>query len=80
MKFAKVVGEAHVRCLIESSDGSRLDAVAFRASGQPVGDMLMASGGMPLHLAGTLKRDTWGGREKIEMQIEDVADPRACGG
>lgn len=80
VKFAKVVGDAHVRCLIESGDGSRLDAVAFRAAGQPVGDMLMAAGGLPLHLAGTLKRDTWGGREKIELQIEDVADPRTCAG
>jgi single-stranded-DNA-specific exonuclease len=31
---------------------------------------------MPLHVAGTLKRDTWGGRQKIELTIEDAADPR----
>ncbi len=76
VKFAKVVGEAHIRCVLEAGDGSRLDAVAFRASGQPLGDLLTAPGGMPLHVAGTLKRDTWGGRQKIELTIEDAADPR----
>jgi single-stranded-DNA-specific exonuclease len=76
VRFAKVVGEAHIRCVLEAGDGSRLDAVAFRANGQPLGDLLTASGGMPLHVAGTLKRDTWGGRTKIELTIEDAADPR----
>lgn len=77
IKFAKIVGEAHIRCAIEGGDGSRLDAIAFRAVGQPVGEMLLSSGGMPLHIAGTLRRDTWGGRDRLELTIEDVADPRA---
>lgn len=76
VKFAKVVGDAHIRCVLEAADGSRLDAVAFRAVGQPLGDLLTAPGGMPLHVAGSLKRDTWGGRQKIELTIEDAADPR----
>ena len=76
VKFAKVVGEAHVRCVLEAGDGSRLDAVAFRAAGQPVGDALLSAAGLPLHVAGHLRRDTWNGREKRELVIEDVADPR----
>lgn len=79
VKFTKVVGEVHVRCALEAGDGSRLDAVAFRAVGHPVGETLLAAGGMPLHVAGTLKRDSWGGREKIELMIDDVADPRRQG-
>ena len=75
VRFAKVVGEAHIRCLLEAGDGSRLDAIAFRAVGQPVGDALQrGNGGMPLHLAGHLRRDTWGGKTRIELQIEDVAE------
>ncbi len=76
VKFAKVVGEAHVRCVLEASDGSRLEAVAFRAAGQPLGELLVQSNGMPMHVAGNLKRDSWGGRERIELTIEDAADPR----
>ncbi len=76
VKYAKVVSEAHVRCVLEAGDGSKLDAVAFRAAGQPLGELLLGSGGMPIHVAGSLKRDTWGGREKIELTIDDAADPR----
>jgi len=76
IKFAKVVGENHVRCTLEGGDGSRLDAVAFRAAGQPLGDLLLTSAGMPLHIAGQLRRDTWNGRDKRELVIEDAADPR----
>lgn len=76
VKFAKVVGENHVRCTLEGGDGSRLDAVAFRAAGQPVGELLLSSGGLPVHVAGHLRRDTWNGRDRRELVIEDVADPR----
>lgn len=76
VRFTKVMGEAHVRCTLEAGDGSKLDAVAFRSVGQPHGELLLASGGMPIHVAGNLRRDSWGGRQKIELMIEDVADPR----
>ena len=77
VKFAKVVAEAHVRCTLEAGDVARIEGVAFRAVGQPLGDLLLASaGGMPIHVAGTVKRDTWQGREKTEIMIEDAADPR----
>ncbi len=79
IKFAKIVGDAHVRVVLEGGDGGRLEAIAFRAAGQPLGDLLMGAGGMPLHVAGHLRRDSWGGREKIELQIDDAADPRQSG-
>ena len=65
-------------CALQSSDGSRLDAIAFRAADQPLGELLLNSGGMPIHVAGQLRRDTWGGRDKIELQILDAVDPRAA--
>jgi single-stranded-DNA-specific exonuclease len=79
VKFAKVLGGAHVRCVLEAGDGSRLDAVAFRAAEQPVGVALLGAAGMPLHVVGHLRRDTWNGRDKRELVIEDVADPRQQG-
>lgn len=79
VKFAKVVGEAHVRCALEAADGARVDAIAFRAASQPLGDLLMNAGGMPLHVAGYLRKDTWGGRNRIEVQIDDAADPHRQG-
>jgi single-stranded-DNA-specific exonuclease len=77
IKYAKLVGEAHVRCVLEAGDGSRLDAVAFRSAGQPLGVALLAgASGLPLHVVGHLRRDTWNGRNRRELLIEDVADPR----
>ncbi|MFV0296897.1 MAG: single-stranded-DNA-specific exonuclease RecJ [Hyphomicrobiaceae bacterium] len=75
VRFSKVMGDVHLRCTLEAGDGSRLDAIAFRAVGQPVGDLLQNANGLPLHIAGQLRRDTWGGRNRIELQIEDVAEP-----
>jgi len=75
VKFAKVVGEVHVRCVLEAGDGSRLDAVAFRAADQPLGAALLKADGLPLHVAGHLRRDTWNGRDRRELTVEDVAVP-----
>ena len=80
VKFTKAMGENHLRCVLEAGDGSRLDAVAFRCVGQPLGDLLLGANGLPIHVAGTLKRDTWGGRNRIDLTIEDAADPRRQGG
>ncbi|MEW5963478.1 MAG: single-stranded-DNA-specific exonuclease RecJ [Pseudomonadota bacterium] len=79
VKFAKVVGGAHLRCVLEAGDGSRIEAIAFRAADQPLGLLLQEAGGLPLHVAGHLRRDTWGGRNRVELVIEDAADPRRQG-
>jgi len=77
IKFSKIVGEAHIRCVLEAADGKRIDAISFRSVGTPIGDLILGSKGMPLHIAGNVRRDTWGGRSRMEVQISDVADPRA---
>ena len=73
--FAKLMGEAHVRCSLKSGGGSTIGAIAFRAAGTPLGDAMLSADGRPFHVAGRLQRDSWGGREKIEVLIEDLADP-----
>lgn len=71
--YAKVVGDAHVRCTLSAGDGSRIGAIAFRAAGTPLGTLLLESGGKPLHVAGHLRRDQWGGHDRVELVIEDAA-------
>jgi single-stranded-DNA-specific exonuclease len=78
LRSARIVGETHVRVTIESGDGARPDAIAFRAVGSPLGDAILgAANAMPMHVAGQIRRDSWGGREKTELNIDDIADPRA---
>ena len=43
--FADVVGGAHVKLRLAGRDGTVLDAIAFRASGTPLGQGLLAARG-----------------------------------
>ncbi|NBU28974.1 MAG: single-stranded-DNA-specific exonuclease RecJ, partial [Caulobacteraceae bacterium] len=65
----------HVRVTLVDPSGARLKAVAWRAAETALGERLQA-GGAGLHLAGRLKPDDWQGREGVELEIEDGADPR----
>ncbi|MDO9473351.1 MAG: single-stranded-DNA-specific exonuclease RecJ [Caulobacter sp.] len=69
----------HVRCTLTDASGGRLKAVAWRAGETELGDRLMA-GGAGLHVVGRLKPDDWQGRESVELEIEDAADPRMAAG
>ena len=69
----RLVGRNHVSCLLTGPEGGRLKAIAFRAADTPLGQALLASGRAPLHLAGTLSLDSWGGRERVQLIIADGA-------
>ena len=70
---ARVVGEDHVRCTITGSDGRRLKGIAFRAMDAPLGPALLEARGLPHHLAGKLRPDSWAGPEAVQLIIEDAA-------
>ncbi|MGO4570904.1 single-stranded-DNA-specific exonuclease RecJ [Microvirga sp. 2TAF3] len=73
---AREVGSGgHVRVKLRSGDGAFIGGVAFRAAGQPLGLALSQAIGSPLHVAGTLSIDRWGGGEKVELRIMDAAKP-----
>lgn len=72
---AAVVGGAHVRLRLESRDGSRLDAMAFRCAEGPLGQALLTARGERLHVAGALSIDRWGGNEKASLRVLDAAPP-----
>ena len=71
--FADVVGGAHVKVRLTGGDGAKLDAIAFRAAGTPLGEGLLQSRGRPIHVAGKLRTDDWNGQERVQLQIEDAA-------
>jgi single-stranded-DNA-specific exonuclease len=72
---AREVGNGHVRMRLRSGDGALLNAVAFRAAGQPLGRAMLEAQGRDLHVAGTLCLDRWGGGERVELRVCDVALP-----
>ncbi|HEX8232621.1 MAG TPA: single-stranded-DNA-specific exonuclease RecJ [Caulobacteraceae bacterium] len=68
----------HVRCLLTDGAGERLKAIAWRCEDTPLGARLLSGGGA-LHVTGRLKPDDYQGREGVQFEIEDAADPRMCG-
>jgi single-stranded-DNA-specific exonuclease len=73
---AREVGSGgHMRVKLRGGDGSFIGGIAFRAAGQPLGNALSNAIGNPLHVAGTLSIDRWGGQEKAELRIMDAARP-----
>lgn len=73
---ADVVGQGHIRVIMGAEDGSRLKGMAFRAADNAIGSALLQARGMPLHVAGGLRRDRWQGRDDVQMFIDDVAAAR----
>ena len=71
---ADPVGADHVRCVLAGGDGARLDAIAFRAFETGLGQaLLQARQATALHVAGHLRAETWQGRRRVQLFIEDAA-------
>ncbi len=75
VSVSEVGSGGHLRARLSSGDGATIDGVAFRAAGQPLGEALLRARGEVLHLAGSLTLNAWGGRERVELRILDVANP-----
>ena len=73
LSFADIVGEHHIRCRIEDDSGGWLDGIAFRAVGSVLGDLLLDQRRLPLHVTGKLRLNTWQGRTKPQLVIDDAA-------
>jgi single-stranded-DNA-specific exonuclease len=71
--YADPVGENHIRARLRSGDGKLINAIAFRAMGQPLGKALLDSRGRPVHAAGHLVLDRWQGEARVQLRMSDVA-------
>jgi len=70
---ARRIGESHLRFSFGDGLGARIDAVAFGAFDGPLGPTLSAGGAGRFHLAGKLELDSWGGRSKVQLRLDDAA-------
>jgi len=71
--FAKRVGESHLKLTFGDGLGARIDAIAFGAFDKPFGSALLDHGGARFHLAGRLEINSWGGRQRVQLRLEDAA-------
>lgn len=75
-RFPQVVGKGgHISFSLTAGDGAKLKAIAFRAAGTPLGDVLLRDNDQPLHFAGSLSLDHYQGREQAQFRLTDIARP-----
>jgi single-stranded-DNA-specific exonuclease len=67
---ARPMGDGHLRISF-GDGGAKLEAVLFSAYDTPMGAALAAGG--RFHLAGRVEINTWGGRSKVQLRLEDAA-------
>ncbi|RWR35231.1 single-stranded-DNA-specific exonuclease RecJ [Sinirhodobacter populi] len=70
---ARRIGESHLRFNLGDGMGARIEAVAFGAFDGPLGPALTEGGATRFHLAGKLEINTWGGRRKAQLRLDDAA-------
>ncbi len=73
LRDSRLVGQSHIKITLEAQDGGRVDGIAFRAAGTPLGDLLMSSRGAQIHVAGTLGADHWQGSRRVQLRVTDAA-------
>ncbi|SLN55734.1 Single-stranded-DNA-specific exonuclease RecJ [Pseudoruegeria aquimaris] len=71
--FAKRLGDSHLKVTFSDGMGPRLEAISFGAFDGPLGPALEAHNGARFHLAGRIEINTWNGRSKVQLKLEDAA-------
>lgn len=67
------VGASHLKISFGDGMGSRIEGIAFGAFDTALGPALENAGHQRFHLAGRLELNTWGGRSKVQLRLEDAA-------
>src|SRR5262249_13459904 len=73
LAYVEPIGENHVRARLRSGDGKQVNAIAFRAAGQPLGKALLDNRGRAVHAAGQIALDRWQGEERVQYRLTDLA-------
>jgi len=73
IRFAKRVGTSHLKISFSDGLGSTIEAIAFGAFDGPLGPAIEGHGGKRFHLAGRLEINFWGGRQKVQLRLEDAS-------
>ncbi|MEA1943392.1 MAG: single-stranded-DNA-specific exonuclease RecJ [Pseudomonadota bacterium] len=71
--FAKRVGADHVRFSLQDSSGASVQGISFRTADTPLGEALLNAGEGLWHAMGRVKLDTWQGRRRVQLQLDDLA-------
>jgi len=74
VRFAKKVGESHLKVTFGSTDTGTLEAICFGGWTGPMGPLLTEAGHRRFHIAGRLEVNSWRGRQRPQLRLEDVSE------
>ena len=74
VRFAKRIGESHLKLSLSDGLSSGIDAICFGAFDTALGPRLLDHGGARFHFAGRLEINNWGGRQSVQLRLEDAAE------
>lgn len=70
---ARRIGANHLRIRLGDSSGPNLEAVAFSAFDSALGPTLESAARGRFHLAGRVEINSYGGRNRVQLKLEDAA-------
>ena len=71
---AATMGDNHLRAAFRVAGQKPLEAVAWGAMDSPLGPALIGARGRRFHAAGKLELSHWGGRARVRLRLDDVAE------
>ena len=72
LTYVNLLKNGHVACSFAGANGQRVNAIAFKVADTEMGTALLAGMNQRFHLLGVLKKDTWNGKTKVQIQLQDV--------
>ena len=72
--FVKRVGTDHLKIILSDDNKNQIDAICFRAFNSPLGKELQNNLDKKFHIVGKIGKNTWQGREKVQVIIEDAIE------
>ena len=73
VRHAREVGSGHLKVSLSDGMGANIEAIAFGAFDGPMGVALTRGDRARVHVAGRLDINTWGGRQSVQLRLEDAA-------
>lgn len=70
---ARRVGSNHLKIRFGDMTGPQVEGIAFGAFDGPLGPVLESAGRAHFHLAGRLEINSFGGRNRVQLRLEDAA-------
>ncbi len=72
LNYVNLLKNGHIGCSLTNTAGQHINAIAFKVADTDLGQTFLSSTGERFHILGTIKKDVWNGRQKVQVHILDA--------